>query len=56
MIIIDTSVWVDHFREPDEILKSLLTNGQVGLHPFVLGELTWAACPAKAMFTPSFVG
>ena len=39
MILVDTSVWIDHLREPDENLLSLLVKDAVVLHPFVLGEI-----------------
>lgn len=39
MILVDTSVWVDHLRHGDEGLSALLNNCQVLMHPFVLGEL-----------------
>ena len=39
MILVDTSVWVDHMRVADELLTSLLDNYQVYVHPFVIGEL-----------------
>ena len=39
MILVDTSVWADHFRSADEQLKSLLDAQQVAIHPFIVGEL-----------------
>lgn len=39
MILVDTSVWIDHFRRGDSQLASLLENGKVIMHPFVLGEI-----------------
>lgn len=39
MILVDTSVWIDHLRTGDEDLAALLNNSQVLMHPFVLGEL-----------------
>ena len=39
MILVDTSVWVDHLRSPDRALVQLLESGQVLVHPFVVGEL-----------------
>ena len=40
MILVDTSVWIDHFHHSDEDLKDLLLSNQVCIHPFVLGELS----------------
>lgn len=39
MILVDTSVWIDHLRVGDSALMSLLNNSQVLVHPFVTGEL-----------------
>lgn len=39
MILVDTSVWIDHLRASDERLVRLLGEGQVLAHPFVIGEL-----------------
>ncbi len=39
MILVDTSVWVDHLRKGDRELASLLNEGVVLCHPFVIGEL-----------------
>ncbi len=39
MILVDTSVWIDHLRSGDERLAHLLNHSQVVLYPFVIGEL-----------------
>ena len=39
MILVDTSVWIDHFRATDEVLVALLSEGRVLTHPMVVGEL-----------------
>lgn len=39
MILVDTSVWVDHLHAGDHTLVRLLENRQVLVHPFVIGEL-----------------
>ena len=39
MILVDTSIWVDHLRAGDERLGVLLDSGEVLAHPFVIGEL-----------------
>jgi predicted nucleic acid-binding protein len=39
MILVDTSVWIDHLRQRDERLSGLLDQGRVLAHPFVIGEL-----------------
>lgn len=39
MILVDTSVWVDHLRRGDTQLAELLEGGGVVIHPFVVGEI-----------------
>ncbi len=39
MILIDTSIWIDHLRTGDPELGELLRDGQVLAHPWVTGEL-----------------
>lgn len=39
MILVDTSVWIDHFRENNPALRRVLERGTVVCHPFVIGEL-----------------
>lgn len=39
MILVDTSVWIDHLRAGDAELVRRLNAGQVLAHAFVLGEL-----------------
>lgn len=39
MILVDTSVWVDHLRADDAELAALLNGSEVLIHPCVLGEL-----------------
>lgn len=39
MILVDTSVWVDHLQRGNDLLAQRLTQSEVLMHPFVLGEL-----------------
>lgn len=39
MILVDTSVWVDHLRRGDPGLVDLLERSLVIMHPFVVGEI-----------------
>ncbi len=39
MILVDTSVWVNHLRKGNMRLGELLNNGEVVCHPFIIGEL-----------------
>jgi len=39
VILIDTSVWVEHLRRGLPRLATLLQDGEVLIHPWVIGEL-----------------
>lgn len=39
MVLVDTSIWVDHFRQGSQRLQTLLMDSNVMCHPFVIGEL-----------------
>jgi hypothetical protein len=39
VILVDTSVWADHFRSGNENLADLLSKQQVIVHPFIIGEI-----------------
>jgi predicted nucleic acid-binding protein len=39
MTLVDTSVWIDHFRNGNARLRQLLEEGEVATHPMILGEL-----------------
>ena len=39
MILVDTSVWIDHFRKGSSLLAEFLSEASVLIHPFVIGEL-----------------
>lgn len=39
MVLVDTSVWVDHLRSGEDGLARLLNAGRVWTHPMILGEL-----------------
>jgi predicted nucleic acid-binding protein len=39
LILVDTSVWIDHIRRPNSRLIELLDAQQVCVHPWVVGEL-----------------
>ena len=45
MILVDTSLWVDHLRKGDARLAALLERGAVVMHPFIIGEI---ACGSLA--------
>ena len=48
MILIDTSVWVDHLRRGDARVAELLERGAVLMHPFVIGEIACGSLGDRA--------
>lgn len=49
MVLVDTSVWVSHFREGNTELADLLQSGEVVSHPFVVGELACGNLKNRAL-------
>jgi predicted nucleic acid-binding protein len=45
MVLVDASVWIDHFRHTEPLLVRLLQSNSVLLHPFVRGELALGNLP-----------
>lgn len=39
MVLVDTSVWIDHINRSDPILVDLLQHKRVWIHPYVVGEI-----------------
>ena len=39
MILVDSSVWINHFRKPIKRLAALLDAEEICAHPFVIGEV-----------------
>lgn len=52
--LVDTSVWVAHFRQNNRLLTELLGRGLVLTHPLVLGELACGTPPARAQTLVSY--
>ncbi len=40
MILVDTSIWIDHFRHGLPTLELALESEQVLMHPWIVGELS----------------
>jgi predicted nucleic acid-binding protein len=47
VILVDTSVWVDHLRIGNPALAALLNRNQVLAHPFVVGELALGSLQSR---------
>jgi predicted nucleic acid-binding protein len=53
VILVDTSVWIDHLRRPDDMLTDLLEQEQVLMHPFVIGELALGSLRRRSVVLES---
>ncbi len=51
MVLVDTSVWVSHFRKANGVLQSLLIQDQVLCHPLVVLELACGSPPSPRVRT-----
>jgi len=56
MILVDSSVWVDHLRKGDRRLVTLLDTSQVLTHPFVVGELALGSLKNRESILSSLKG
>ncbi len=48
MILVDTSVWIDHLRAADPLLVALLADDEVGCHWYVIEELALGSIRQRA--------
>lgn len=55
-VLVDTSVWVDHFRQRNGALVDLLELDLVMVHPLVVGELACGTPPNRAQTLPDLLG
>ncbi|MBU8869796.1 MAG: type II toxin-antitoxin system VapC family toxin [Gemmatimonadales bacterium] len=39
MVLVDTNIWINHFRKSNQDLVRNLNQGSVACHPFIIGEL-----------------
>jgi predicted nucleic acid-binding protein len=49
LVLVDTSVWIDHLRRVNVQLVVLLQEARVLMHPAVLGELACGNIPDRQM-------
>nr|UVN18077.1 hypothetical protein pPsy0462a_00044 [Pseudomonas syringae] len=47
-VLVDTSVWVEHFRHNSPELVNLLSQDRVLIHPMVIGELACGTPPDRS--------
>lgn len=48
MILADTSIWIDHFRNSDAELRRIIEEDVLLCHPFVIGELALGSLRERA--------
>jgi predicted nucleic acid-binding protein len=48
VILVDSSIWIDHWRRGNARLAGALDSGGVAAHPFVVGELACGSIPRRA--------
>jgi predicted nucleic acid-binding protein len=53
MILVDTSVWADHIRRKNERMIMLMADGQILIHPFLVGELALGNLKNRAVYLTS---
>ncbi|AUA54822.1 Probable ribonuclease VapC32 [Achromobacter spanius] len=49
MILVDTSIWIDHLGASEPRLEQLLHNEFVLMHPFIVGELALGSLNKRDM-------
>ena len=55
MVLVDTSIWVSHFRKSNPSFESLLINDQILCHPLVIIELACGSPPSPRSKTLSYL-
>ena len=56
MILVDTSVWIDHLRYGDPELNERLQLGQILIHPLVVGELACGRLKSRTQIKTYLLG
>lgn len=52
MILVDTSVWIDHLQVGEPALTNLLEEAEVCVHPLVVGELALGSIRDRGSVLP----
>ena len=55
-VLVDTSVWIDHFRNGNPLLVELLLLDRVLTHPMIVGEIACGTPPAPRTQTLAYIG
>ena len=48
MILVDTSIWIDHLHKSEPALVTALEADQVAVHPYIIGELALGSIANRA--------
>jgi predicted nucleic acid-binding protein len=48
LILADTSIWIDHLRSGNKQLRTLLDQGQIVIHPFIIAEIALGSLRERA--------
>ena len=48
VILVDTSIWIDHLARNHPLLTQLLENSRVLIHPFIIGEIALGSLKERA--------
>jgi predicted nucleic acid-binding protein len=48
LILADTSIWIDHLRCGNKQLRTLLDQGQIVIHPFIIAEIALGSLRERA--------
>ena len=48
MILVDTSIWIDHLHRPEPDLSALLNDERVATHPMIIGELALGSIRSRS--------
>jgi predicted nucleic acid-binding protein len=49
VILVDTSVWVNHLRVANEVLSTLMARKETVTHPFVIGEVALGSIARRSV-------
>ncbi len=50
MVLVDSSVWIDHLRRGNPVLRDLLNDSLALIHPFIIGELSCGGIKNRKKF------
>ncbi|MGE0281144.1 MAG: type II toxin-antitoxin system VapC family toxin [Rhizobiaceae bacterium] len=56
IVIVDTSIWIEHLRASDPMLADMIRQRSVRLHPFVLAEIALGNPPNRSRLLTNLKG